>query len=379
MVTAWIGQFCIVGAALGCVHIVTACALVLWFARRPTNSSAAAAPPITVLKPLCGAEPRLFERLASFCAQDYSAPVQIVLGTQDRGDPVIEAVDRLKAKFSEKRIVLQEDPHQHGSNRKVSNLVNMLPLAQHDVLVVADSDIEVGPNYLSVLAGELQQRSVGAVTCLYHGIAGAGLWSKLSAMAINSHFLPEVVTALKFRLANPCFGATIAMRRETLNEIGGFASFAACLADDYAIGQAVRSCGYAVAIPSCSVGHVCFEEALRPLLAQQIRFARTIRSIDPIGYAGSILTHPFALALLAALMNIPGALLVAAVALGCRAVLCACVARAFHLDRQPYWLIPLLELMLFAIYLSGLFGASVSWRGDRYRVARNGTVVQIEK
>ncbi len=376
---AWIGLLCIVGAAFGCFHILTACALVLRFTRSPTSDSADAAPSVTLLKPLRGAEPRLFECLSSFCTQDYSAPVQIVLGTQDRDDPAIETADRLKAMFPRQEIVLKEDPHEHGSNRKISNLVNMLPLAQHDVLVVADSDIEVGPKYLSILADQLQQPKVGAVTCLYHGIAGAGLWSKLSAMAINSHFLPEVVSALKFRLAQPCFGATIAIRRPTLGQIGGFAAFAGCLADDYMIGQAVRSCGYAVAIPPCSVGHVCFERTPQTLLARQIRFARTIKSINPIGYAGSILTHPFPLALLATPLSIPGALLVAALALGCRAALCACVRRAFHLDRQHYLLIPLLELMLFAIYVASFFGASVSWREDRYRVASDGNLVQMGK
>jgi ceramide glucosyltransferase len=376
---AWVGLLCIAGATLGCIHVLTAGVLVLWFARRPIHRSTDAAPPITLLKPLRGAEPRLFERLSSLCTQDYSAPVQIVLGTQDPVDPAIEAADRLKATCPEKQIVLKEDPHQHGSNRKISNLVNMLPLAQHEVLVISDSDIEVGPKYLSILAGELQQPRVGAVTCLYHGIAGAGLWSKFSAMAINSHFLPEVVTALRFRLAQPCFGSTIAMRRQTLSQIGGFAAFAECLADDYMIGQAVRSCGYAVAVPSCSVGHVCFEETPPALLARQMRFARTIKSIDPVGYAGSILTHPFPLALLAALLNSPGALFVAAFALGCRAALCVCVGRAFHVDRQYYWLIPFLELMLFAIYLASFFGARVSWRGDRYRVASDGTLVEIDK
>jgi ceramide glucosyltransferase len=375
----WIGLLCIAGAAFGCIHVLAACALVRRFPRRPTHRSAGAAPPITVLKPLYGAEPGLFERLSSLCTQDYPAPVQIVLATQDRTDPASEVAHRLKATFPEKQIVSVEDPRQHGPNRKISNLVNMLPLARHDVLVIADSDIAVGPKYLSILADELQQPTTGAVTCLYHGIAGAGLWSKLSAMAINSHFLPEVVTSLTFRLAQPCFGATIAMRRQTLTQIGGFAAFAGCLADDHMIGRAVRSCGYAVAIPACSVGHVCFERTVDAFLARQIRFARTIKSIDPIGYAGLILTHPFPLALLAALLSIPGGLLVAALALGCRAALCIFVQRAFHLERQHYWLIPFLELVLFAIYVAGLFGTRVSWRGDRYGVRSDGTLVEIEK
>jgi ceramide glucosyltransferase len=198
-------------------------------------------------------------------------------------------------------------------------------------------------------------------------------------MAINTHFLPEAVTALTFGLAQPCFGATIAMRRQTLSLIGGFAAFAECVADDYMIGQAVRSSGYKVVVPTFSVGHVCFEKHFDALLARQMRSARTIKSIDPIGYAGSIMTHPFPLALLGALMGNPGALLVAVIALGCRAALSLCVERAFALSRQHYWLIPIQELMLFAVYVASFFGVTVSWRGHRYRVASDGSLVQIEK
>jgi ceramide glucosyltransferase len=374
-----IGFLCIAGATFGCIYALTAGVLVLWFTRKASPSAARTAPTVTILIPLSGAEPRLFERLSSFCLQDYPASVQLVLGTQDPIDPAIEVANRLKARFPERQIVLKQDAQQHGSNRKISNLVNMLPLARHDVLVVADSDIEVGPKYLSTLICELQQRNVGAVTCLYHGIAEGHLWSKLSAMAINAHFLPEALTALKFRLAQPCFGATIALRRQTLSEIGGFATFAGCLADDFMIGQAVRSRGYAVVMSPCTVGHACFERTLQSLLLRQIRVARTIKSIDPIGYAGSILTHPFALALLATLLSNTGGLFIAAVALGCRAALCVCSERAFQLNRQTYWLLPFLELMLFAIYVAGFFGTSVSWRGERYRVASGGSLLKIER
>src|SRR5262249_13591328 len=161
-------------------------------------------------------------------------------------------------------------------------------------IVLSDSDIDVESTYLADVIAELQRPGVGAVTCLYHGIAGEGLWSRLSAMSINTYFLPNVVVGRSMRLAQPCFGATIALRRETLEEIGGLEAFADCLADDYEIGVAVRRAGYEVAILPFSVGHVCFERTAGELLRHQVRQARTIRTIDPVGYAAAIVSHPFA-------------------------------------------------------------------------------------
>jgi ceramide glucosyltransferase len=378
----WIASIFVAGATLGCIYILIAGVLVLRFAGR-SRHGAAATLPVTILQPVHGSEPRLLERCAAFCRQDYPGPVQLVFAAHDPADPAIDVIRRLQAMFPEQQITVKVDAGEHGANRKVSNVINMMPLARHDIIVMVDSDIEVGPQYLSMLVGELQQPVVGAVTCLYHGLAGTGLWSRLSTIAINTHFLPEAVTALALHLARPCFGATIAMRRETLNRIGGLAAFADCLADDYMIGRAVCSAGLRVAVPGFSVGHVCFETDFKALLGRQLRSARTIRSIDPLGHAGSILTHPFPLALLGALLGGAGALLLPALvlsiaALGCRFVLALCVERAFRLKQQHYWLIPLQEFILFVVYVASFLGATVTWRGRRYRIASDGRLAKVE-
>ena len=378
----WIAGICVIGATLGCIYLAAACVLVLRFAHR-RGDDCPGAPPVTILIPLYGAEPRLFERCAAFCRQDYGGTVQLICATHDPTDPAIEVIKELQAAFPQQPISVEVEPRGHGPNRKVSNLINMMPLARHDIIVTADSDIEVGPHHLSALIGELQPPAVGAVTCVYHGMAAAGLWSRLSALSINTHFLPHAVAAMALHLAKPCFGATIAMRRETLRRIGGFDAFAGCVADDYMIGQAVRSAGLTVAVPAFSVGHVCFENDFNSLLRGQLRSARTIRSIDPLGHAGSILTHPFPLALLGAVLSGGGAILLSAlvlagVALGCRAMLVFCVQRAFGLERQDYWLIPVEELILFAVYVLSFLGATVTWRGRRYRIASHARLVDIE-
>jgi ceramide glucosyltransferase len=363
-------------ATIGCFYALVAAVLATRFGRRFEPIQAGPQLPVTILKPLCGREPGLLTRLLGFAHQDYDAPVQIVLGTQNRADPAIEAVDGLKAACPDGDIEIVVDPLGHGTNRKVSNLINMAPRARHAIVALSDSDIEVDPTYLRDVAAELARPGVGAVTCLYHGIAGAGFWSRVSAMSINSYFLPNVVVARSMGLAQPCFGATIALRRETLDAIGGFHAFADILADDYAVGQAVRNAGYDVAIPSFSVGHVCFEQSAGELLRHQMRQSRTIRSIDPVGYAGAVITHPFALALIGALLGGPFGLLVAAAAVVCRTGLTIAVERAFGLPRQPYWLVPFRDLIAFATFVSGFFGTTVSWRGSRYRVLSDGSVVQ---
>src|ERR1051325_4583504 len=373
-----VGNLCVAAATIGCIYVVIATALALRFGRAHERAEDPAPhqPSVTILKPLCGQEPDLLARLLGFAHQRYAGPLQIVFGSQHRTDPAMDAVTRLKVLRPDLAIDVAVEPRAFGTNRKVTNLVNMAPLGTNDVVVLSDSDIEVGPNYLADVIAELQKPGVGAVTCLYHGIAGEGLWSRLSAMSINTYFLSNVVVARSMGLAQPCFGATIALRRETLEEIGGFEAFADCLADDYEIGIAVRRAGYEVAIPPFSVGHVCFERTAGELLRHQVRQSRTIRTIDPVGYAGAIISHPFALAVIGSLLGSPLGLLVAAMAVVCRTVQTIAVERAFAVERQPYWLIPFRDLIAFTTFVSGFFGTTVSWRGRGYRVLSAGSVVQ---
>ncbi|HLH90848.1 MAG TPA: bacteriohopanetetrol glucosamine biosynthesis glycosyltransferase HpnI [Xanthobacteraceae bacterium] len=370
-----VGDLFVAGAIAGSAFTIITCIIVMSVgsSRRPV---ATVHPPVTILKPLHGAEPGLYARLAAFCTQDYAGPVQLVLGVQAASDPAIKIVRELQARYPDLPIVLQVDPREHGSNRKLSNLINMLSLAQHETLVISDSDIEVGPNYLAQVVAALENPSVGAASCLYYGVADDSLSGRLAALAINIHFLPQVIAALRMRLARPCFGATIALRRGMLNRIGGFRAFRDVLADDYAIGAAVRAAGYEVPVLPLMIGHVCLDGGMRPTLVHQLRIARTIRLIEPRGYAGTIVAHPFALAVLAALTGVSGSGMLIGLALCCRFALCACVRRTFGLPPQPYWLIPIHDLLAFAIYVVSFAGTTVTWRGLRYRVADDGSMVE---
>ena len=369
-----LGCLCLLIAIVGCVFTLVAIACVLGFPDEETDTSAAQ-PPVTVLKPLHDVEPGLPARLAAFCRQDYQAPVQILCGTPDRDSPSTALVRATEAAYPD-RVELVADPRRHGVNRKVSNLLNMLPRARHDTLVLSDSDIVVGPGYLSGLAAALSSPNVGAVSCLYYGIGGEGLWTRMSALAINLQFLPQAVTAVSLGLAKPCCGATIALRRSTLDRIGGFGALADVLADDYAIGVAVRSAGYDVVTAPFLVGHQCFELSLRQLVRHQTRVARTIRSIDPVAYAGTIVTHPWPLALLGLLSGSSASVMVVIAALLSRVILCGCVEWRFGLPRQNYWLVPVHDVTAFVVYVKSFFGATVHWRGADYRVTADGTLVE---
>jgi ceramide glucosyltransferase len=373
MIAYWSSVAALLIATAGCFYLIAATILVRRFARQPIPGAAAAAPAVTILKPLHGDEAGLFDNLMSFAQQRYAGPVQIVCGVADANDPAVAAVERLRGAAATHDVELVIDVTLHGANRKVANLINMAPRIRHDVVIVSDSDMRVEPDYLARVIAALQQRGVGAVTCLYHGVPVTGIWSQLGALAINAHFLPSVVLGLASGLAQPCFGSTIALRRTTLDEIGGFAAFADRLDDDYAIGAAVRERGYAVSIPPFAIAHLCSEPSLRELWRHELRWARTIRGIDPLGHAGSVVTHALPWALVALLLSPWSGLLAPAAAVTLAAVLCRVallrqVAQAFGLPPQPYWLLPARDLISFVVFAASFLGRTVSWKGHRYRL-----------
>lgn len=360
-----IADVCVGISTVGCCYLLIASVAVLRFPHRG-SAPPVRQPPVTILKPLHGAEPELGPRLAALCQQKYTAQVQIVCGVQTADDPAIDVVHELAAAMPGAAISLKIDAREHGKNRKVSNLANMMSEAQHPLLVMSDSDIEVGPDYLANVIAELQKPSVLAVTCPYYGVAAAGRWSQCAALSINTHFLPGVITGLALGLARPCFGSTIAMHRSTLSRIGGFESVADCLADDYAIGESVRALGYDVSITNFALGHRCDQPSLRSFLKHEIRTARTIKAINPIKYFGSVAMHPFPLALLAVTLGSPDMIYLVIIALLCRCALCLCVEHAFSLPKQAYKLIPVLDLIAFAVFILSFFDSRVSWHGFTY-------------
>jgi ceramide glucosyltransferase len=366
---------CCLAAIAGSVYALVAIWAAHAFQRAARGSPPATYPPVTILKPLHGAEPNLHAALSSFCLQNYPAPLQIVLGVADPADTAAATARRLIAELPDRDIALVIDPRRHGANAKVSNLINMQGQARHDVLLIADSDIAVSPDYLTGVAAALDQPDVGLVTCLYHGVPSTGLWSRLAAAAIDYHFLPNVLVGLKLRLATPCFGSTIAVRKSTLAGIGGLQSVADQLADDYALGMAVRRAGRKVAIPPLLVSHACAERSLRELLMHEIRWARTIRGVDSPGFAGLAITYAVPLALLGVILGgLTPAAWILAIALVCRFALQAELHRLFRLRNGIFWLGPIRDILSFTVFVASFFGRRVEWRGHRYAVNADQTL-----
>ena len=373
---AWLSLFCITASIIGCGYALGAAWTAARFARRSTIAEPREWPDVSILKPLAGAEVQLVENLASFILQDYPGRVQIVFGVQSPHDPALLAVEEVRRRHPAADMEIVVDGAEHGSNRKVSNLVNMAGAIRHPVVVLADSDVLVDPHYLRSTVAALLQPGVGLATCLFRGAAQGGVSSRLAAMAINDHFLPSVVLGVATGLATPCMGPTIALSRETLARIGGFEAFANQLADDYAIGAAVRRTGEGLAIPQQLITHVCADSSLAAMIGHELRWARTVAIIDPAGFAGSIVTHALPLALLGAALRGFDAAGVGAIAaaLGCRLWLKFRLAREFELPNPEYWLTPLRDMLSFAVYLGSFATRRVSWRGHDYLVHKDGSM-----
>jgi len=355
--------------ACGCLFMLLAAALMA-FASRPKRVHTG--PPVTVLKPLHGDEPGLYDNLVSLCEQDYPGAIQIVFGVENPNDPAIAVVERLRAAYPGHSMELVIEPSAMGSNPKVANLINMAGRIANDIVVLADSDIRVPRDYLTRLVGALEQVG-GAVSCPYYGIEIGNLWSRLARLTIDSHFLPGVVTGTRLGLSRPCLGSTIALRRSLLLAIGGFEPLADCLADDYVLGELVRQHGEPVTVLPMTVGHVCGESSLSELWRHELRWALTIRTVDPLGYFGWGVTHAFPLALSAWVLGGGWpAIWLSLGALGCRAILIFAAERGYGLPVHPYWLIPVRDLLSFAVFMAGFVARDVSWRGHHYELMSEG-------
>ncbi|MES1935156.1 bacteriohopanetetrol glucosamine biosynthesis glycosyltransferase HpnI [Salinisphaera hydrothermalis] len=343
---------------------------------RPPASSRSGQPPVTVLKPLCGDEIDLEYSLRSFVAQDY--PVfQIVFGIQDENDPALAVARRIRDAYPEHDIEIVVDTQEWGSNRKVSNLANMMGAARYDTLVLADSDIQVHPDYLQRVTAPLADPDIGLVTCLYRGRPTRARWSRLSALFIDDWFAPSVLIARLFGVNDYAAGATLALRREDLTQLGGFAALANHLADDHLLGQRIRSLGKSIVLSDVVVETTVDEPSLASALRHEIRWMRTIRLLAPASYAFLFISCTLPTALCGAILTSaqPLSLIPLAMTIGANLVLHGIQNR--RAGRPPWtglWLWPLREALTLYDWVNGLFNRSIRWRGQAYWVAADGSL-----
>jgi ceramide glucosyltransferase len=370
-------------SAIGVLQAVAGWLVVRRFVRQ-VGQGAGSDEPISVLKPLHGDEPLLEEALASVCRQDFPE-WQVVFGVQDAADTALPVVRRLQARFPACDIAVVVDPAPHGRNHKVANLINMLRAAKHDVLVIADSDLHVAPDYLRRLAAALGEPGTGLVTTLYTGVAAPppqpspaprerGIWpgwgclpGLLGALQINQYFLPGALLARAMGRQD-CLGATMALRRDTLERIGGLPALVNHLADDNVLGRLVQRLGLAVRLADTVPATTVPEASLVALWRHELRWARTIRALVPAQFAASVLQYPLAWAGLAILLAKGAAWSLAWFALAwlVRGVAAWGIDRLLALaSRSSLWLLPVRELMSVAVMLASYAGREVEWRGHR--------------
>jgi len=343
------------------------------FRNRPARA-VQAQPPVTVLKPLHGDEPQLYENLRSFCRQSYPR-YQVIFGSRDERDPALEVARRLVRDFPEADLcVVAGGSAPHCVNPKVENLQGMIGQAKHGIIVVVDSDIHVGADYLSAIAGVFSDPKVGAATCLYAGVPAAGTVTELGAAVVNEHFMPSVLVADIIEPLTYCFGATMAVRRDVLDAIGGFAALGAHIGDDFMLGKLVSDSGFRVALCPYVVRMTVADADLSALWLHHVRWQRTVLAERPRGFAGSIITYTLPLATISALLSrtpVAGTILAAAVALRVMVHEEARKTFAPEIELSP-WLIAVADTFAFATWLGAFFAKDVTWRDRHFEIEQGG-------
>jgi ceramide glucosyltransferase len=368
-----------------CFYLLSGFALIRFLSDRRrklrTNVTDSQLPPISMLKPLKGVDPEIWETFCSQCEQNYP-DFQIVFGVSDPDDPAIEVVRRLQAKYPERQIELIECQRTLGANVKVSNLVQMLPAARHEILLVSDSDIRVRRDYLRHVVAPLHDDSVGLVTCLYRGIASRSLSSSLEALGISMDFVPGVLSArILDRGIHFALGSTMAFRRRDLEAIGGFGVLLYYLADDYELGRRISAGGKTVELSDVAVDTFLPAYSFRQFVDHQLRWARSVRDARPRGYLGMVLTFglPWSIALLVAARGASWAWTLCAVTLVARVAVGLATSCAVLDDRRALrniLLLPLRDLITPLVWAASYAGHQVRWRGEMFTL-KNGRLARI--
>jgi ceramide glucosyltransferase len=360
--------------------VLTLLAVLVWRLLSTRRRAAAARLPVTLLKPLCGTEPDLYANLRSFCVQDYPA-YQIIFGVRDAADPAIGVARRLASEYPAVPIDIVVDAAQHGSNLKVSNLMNMLPHARHDLLIIADSDAFVGPDYLDTVTAPLLDEKIGLVTCIYQSVPAAGIWSRLAAMYVNDWYMPSVLLAWLFGHRSYASGQTMCFRRQMLEAMGGLHAIANHLADDYKLGEAARKLGLRIVLSPYIPETVQDEPTASALIGHEVRWMRTVRALAPANFKFLFVTFTLPVAAAGALLAARDPLLLRTgwILLGtflAMRLALFCVPRLT--DRRisfgDIWLLPVRDLLLCWVWLRALLTSRVSWRGIEFVVDAEGII-----
>lgn len=330
--------------------------------------------PVSILKPLKGADPEMYESFRSHCLQDYPE-YEIIFGVNDATDPAVEVVERIKQEFPVLPVRLILCSQDVGANTKVGNLAQMLRAARHHVIVVNDSDIRVAPDYLRRVTAPLARAEIGLVTCLYRGVADRTLGSRLESLGIGTDFAANVLVARRTEGIKFGLGSTLAFRRSDLKAIGGFEALVDYLADDYQLGLRFARQGWKVELSDEVVETLLPQYSVADFLAHQLRWARTIRDSRFWGYVGLGFTFglPWALLALAFSRGALWAWGLLALTAAMRLAVAWTVGCGVLEDRQVLsllYLIPLRDVVAFLVWMASFAGHTIYWRGEVFQLRK---------
>jgi ceramide glucosyltransferase len=354
--------------------------------RRLPPRDDAFAPPVSILKPVRGVDSEAYDNFASYCRLNY--PVyEIIFAVTDPRDPIVPVIEKLQRDFLHTRIRLATAVERLGQNNKISNLYRLVKEAQYELLVMSDSDVRVGPDYLRELVGAFADPEVGAVTSFYRCAGGGTLAADLAMLGMCSDSLPSALIARKLEGGVQfAFGWTMATTKERLAEIGGWESMADHHSDDFELGNRIARRGHRVEIMGEAVSVVFPRETIQELFGQELRWAIGLRNVRPVAYAGMIFTHGLPWAVLAAIVAATagwtGLAIAYLIAYFVLRISVAWVAGVWGLRDQTIisklWLLPVRDAITSIVWLVGLLSDRIRWRGSEFRV-KNGLLTPVAR
>lgn len=363
-------------AALGCIQAGMGALLVHFFKKNKKieNYSTITLPKVTVFKPLSGKEPLLFEALQSFCEQNYPN-LQIIFGLHHSKDPALNIVKDLQKLYPNVEINIVVNSDIHGHNRKVSNLINMFPVAKHEIFIISDSDIHApNKNYLKEMVSELQKPNIGLVTSLYSGLPSfESRVQHIASAHINYNFMPGVLLS-RYLGRQDCLGAAIAIKRDLLEKIGGFTSLVNYVADDAVLGRKIKAQYLDIALAPDIVQTTITEKDLFSLYEHELRWNRTTFILEPIGFTFSFLQLPLFWASLAIIFN-PltwTSWIFFLLCWGVKALCCTLINKKLNYPSlRILSLLPYRDWFSALVMFNSFFGTKVTWRGQKMTIKKH--------
>jgi len=374
----WFQVYCAVAVGCSAVYWVATLACTLSFFRRKSAVGAPFSPPVSVLKPLCGYDEDLEENLRALCRQDYPC-FQIVFGVEDECDSCVPVVRKIIAEYPEKDLQLIFCGASQSANRKVHNLRILLASARHEILVLADSDVSIGSDCLRQIVAPLAEEKVGLVCCPYRWKAPETIAAALEALTACAEFIPSVLLVERFGGLKFALGATIVVRRQCIDGIGGLEVIQDYLADDYQLGARIHRLGFRLAMSSYVVQLTHHRTPWKRMMQREIRLARTYRVCSPVGFLASVLTHgvTWATLLLWCMHGSPlgwglwlGTLFVRLTA--ARVLLSSCFPD--EMTNGYLWLLPFRDGLASIWWLMAFSGNKITWRGHTFVLKSDGTL-----